>query len=895
MRRLHNLGGGKFSAAWTFSNQLTTSWSDRGTGYVYNSGGNWGAYPTARLESVRTGWPNVQYTATGKEITVAHDPQNNELVMEARPVAGTGSWKETILTNLKPMEIWPRMATGGSNGETIHLIALTSPTVFGGVPYKGMDGALLYSRSTDGGITWDNPKQLPGMDVASFPDGIGGDAYSIDSKGDIVSIVVSETGQSIYMWKSVDNGVTWTKKNIFDNGVGVFKTDDPKISPNDTIPTGDGGSTVIIDNNDMIHVVFGRIRILDDNKTDGAYSVFLNWYAALGYWNENMPTGESGNVGGWLNTDGTAGYNITSFNAPRYGNNANIVSHPHLGIDANNGLYLIFTSLTEYNDGSDYYRHTYGCYSKDGGCTWSMPVDLTPGTIHGGLHDFDECVFGSIAKTVDNNIYFIYQNDFTPGNSLANDPPSPLGDNNIIFVTVPVTDLDTTPLWCNTTFIGDSIFCSGDSVYLEASCGSAYKWSTGATTPGVWLSSYGTYTVDITTACGVDTRTVTTKAPSTAPKLTVSASSLEACDGDTVTLTASSVAGVSYLWSNGDTTAIAKVDSAKTYYVTVTNCGGTKSDSITIKLPKKPVATLTGTLTACLNDSTLISAVAAPSATYVWSTGDSTQSIYAQNGQTYSVIVSNCGGTDTTAVTIDTTALPTAKITATSGTTTFCEGGSVTLAATGGDSYKWSSGTTNPFLTVTQSGSYVVTSFNVCGDSAVSSATVVKVNPLPASPTITYVVDTMTGNVIFTSNETTGNRWYANGSIISGQLGQTYTTTWQSVVGKSISAAVIDGNGCISPKSTAVIAIPTGINESANHFFKLFPNPNNGIFTLNINPAQGSYNLTIRNIVGQVVYGQSVLPNSNKLDFNFSNLEKGIYFLTLSNKGFEKTEKVVLK
>ncbi len=49
------------------------------------------------------------------------------------------------------------MITSGENNEIIHVIALTTPTANGGVVYQGLDGALLYSRSTDGGQTW-NPQ-----------------------------------------------------------------------------------------------------------------------------------------------------------------------------------------------------------------------------------------------------------------------------------------------------------------------------------------------------------------------------------------------------------------------------------------------------------------------------------------------------------------------------------------------------------------------------------------------------------------------------------------------------------------------------------------------------------------------------------------------------------------
>ena len=45
--------------------------------------------------------------------------------------------------------------------------------------------------------------------------------------------------------------------------------------------------------------------------------------------------------------------------------------------------------------------------------------------------------------------------------------------NDILYVTEPITVLDTTVGMCQAYVMGDSVFCAGDSVQLTASCGSA--------------------------------------------------------------------------------------------------------------------------------------------------------------------------------------------------------------------------------------------------------------------------------------------------------------------------------------------------------------------------------------------------------------------------------------
>src|SRR6185312_8392069 len=49
---------------------------------------------------------------------------------------------------------------------------------------------------------------------------------------------------------------------------------------------------------------------------------------------------------------------------------------------------------------------------------------------------------------------------------------------------------------------GSTAFCSGGSVSLTSSAGSAYLWSTGATTQSISVTTSGSYTVKVTNASG---------------------------------------------------------------------------------------------------------------------------------------------------------------------------------------------------------------------------------------------------------------------------------------------------------------------------------------------------------------------------------------------------------
>jgi gliding motility-associated-like protein len=106
---------------------------------------------------------------------------------------------------------------------------------------------------------------------------------------------------------------------------------------------------------------------------------------------------------------------------------------------------------------------------------------------------------------------------------------------------------------------------------------------------------------------------------------------------------------------------------------------------------------------------------------YLWSTGETTPSINVTPTVTTKYFVTKTDGAtiskDSVTITVQD---PTATITA-SGPTTFCEGGSVTLTASSGNSYLWSNGATSQSITVNTAGDYNVTVQTSAGCTATSS------------------------------------------------------------------------------------------------------------------------------------------------------------------------------
>ena len=96
------------------------------------------------------------------------------------------------------------------------------------------------------------------------------------------------------------------------------------------------------------------------------------------------------------------------------------------------------------------------------------------------------------------------------------------------------------------------------------------------------------------------------------------------------------------------------------------------------------------------------------------------------------------------------------------------------------------------------------------------------------------------------------------------------------------------------PSATA----PVGIKENKGKVFNVYPNPNTGEFNLSItNTESNNIVVAMQNIIGQNVYTEKLnnITNLNK-NFNFSDMEKGVYTISVSYENGEKlTQKVIIK
>ena len=147
-----------------------------------------------------------------------------------------------------------------------------------------------------------------------------------------------------------------------------------------------------------------------------------------------------------------------------------------------------------------------------------------------------------------------------------------------------------------------------------------------------------------------------------------------------------------------------------------------------------PTATITpnGNTTICSGG--FVQLTASTGDSYLWSNGETTQTITATQAGQYTVTVTNNNGCSDVSDPVTVTVNPTPNSgVSVSGATTFCSGGSVTLTSQASSgSYLWSNGEITQSITVNQTGNYSVTvTDNGC--SATSGVTAVTVNQTPTA------------------------------------------------------------------------------------------------------------------------------------------------------------------
>lgn len=206
-------------------------------------------------------------------------------------------------------------------------------------------------------------------------------------------------------------------------------------------------------------------------------------------------------------------------------------------------------------------------------------------------------------------------------------------------------------------FLGSDVdICAGDSVMLSAGSPSdVIAWSTGDSTTSIWVSTPGTYSVDVNSVCGAGADTIIVGASADVYTDFLVADTLEFCTGGSALLY-SNAAYDTYSWTGGSTNDSLTVTTGGVYTLDVTDACGSGTQSVTVTENDVPVADYTWTNSYVTGMFTNTSTSAGAGATYSWDFGDGVGTstdenptyVYSAAGTyTVTLTVTNACGTNT--------------------------------------------------------------------------------------------------------------------------------------------------------------------------------------------------------------------------------------------------------
>ena len=444
----------------TLSTAGTSAAPDRGTGYNYYNGSEFGDMPEARIEGVKTGWPSIAKYGANGEIIVAHT--GTKLIYYTRATKGEGEWvgpkdiPNPELGGTAEEMTWPRVITSGPNNDIIHVIAADQDG-------SNYDSYMYYARSTDG-ETW-----TVGYTPELGDDVVGtysADNYALAANGNTVAMLYTgSVSGSTFLIKSTDNGETWTKTTIWEHPYAEhsdWANDEGSLFANLYMP--DNGS-IAISNNGIVHCAFS-IKQISHEELGTSYNFYYGGAVdGIMYWNETMgqmvsPDNDPHNVCRlwWPDPENPdyvirdpgqyfVGYlrDITNWSNDNFYHEdyhsyfMGCSSLPAICIDESGAKAIAFScpDIERALDANNkYYRSIYVSYIDETGTVFPTEDYLQEDIIH----MMDECInVCGISNTVNKEFWFTYSSDDTPGMGIGNNATQATGINDNTIWAVKVT------------------------------------------------------------------------------------------------------------------------------------------------------------------------------------------------------------------------------------------------------------------------------------------------------------------------------------------------------------------------------------------------------------------------------------------------------------------------
>jgi hypothetical protein len=507
---------------------------------------------------------------------------------------------------------------------------------------------------------------------------------------------------------------------------------------------------------------------------------------------------------------------------------------------------------------------------------------------------------------------------------------------------------------------GNNLVCSGDSVMLTGTSGGTSQWYlngspiVGATSNTYYAATAGVYNMTKTNlnGCSDSAATGITVSVVLPPTVTVSGNTA-ICNGDSTTLVASGAA--TYTWVNGPAgasyTVMPTADS--TFWVVGVDSTATCSDSAMFMVTVNPTYVTPQSVHLCFGDSVTVgsntyynagvyndtlptingcdsvfvttvtadTAIISASQSVVICSGDSVvvgSSVYTTAG-TYMDTVTSSLGCDSM---ITTTVTVTTPVT-TSQSVSVCFGDSYSI---GSNTYSASGTYTDTLSNIGGCDSVVVTTLTVApqltSSQTINACNVDTVYVGSSAYTVSGVyVDTLisingcdsivTSNINFGGLNAAVSTTNFGGTLVASPSGLSYqwmncqdntviiSATMQNYTPSAngqFAVIVSDTSGCIDT-SSCITVTSVGVEETvALNEMSVYPNPNNGLFTVSIpNADYNEMTIEVVSIDGKVIYSDKFSNVSGTFtnEIDMTNAANGTYFLRVTADGTTTVVKVV--
>ncbi len=443
------------------------------------------------------------------------------------------------------------------------------------------------------------------------------------------------------------------------------------------------------------------------------------------------------------------------------------------------------------------------------------------------------------------------------------------------------------------TLEADQTICEGQSITLTALGNGNFLWSTGETGTSITVSpnSTTTYSVTASNSCSsVDTdELVVTVNPSTNLD---AGNDISICQGESVTLTATGTGPFS--WSTGESTASITVNPSSTTTYTVVSDNGTcsESDEVEVSVNTPPSVNAGADKSICDGESVTLTATG--HGDFLWSTGEITPSITVNPNvsSTYSVTATSPGCQSTAVDYVDVIVGESPNL-ATTNDLTVQRGQSVTLEATGNGTFVWNTGATTPSIIVSPNvtTSYTVTLTTEGGCSDKKTIVVSVVEATDGGSIIAYAGEDTSickgDEIVLTASGGESFLWNTGETTRSIKVAPNESTIYSVQVSQE------------DYSDTAYVKVTVDGSCSKNSKeMVVYPIPTQGLLNIDLLGYENNILVRVYDANGNMVIHHN-LRNENKIgklthNLDLAHLAKGIYYVSISNKGDTSTKKIVL-